>query len=640
MKSQGEFLNDLEDALKYLNPKDRSEVLKHYRDKINNAIDYGESEQKVIATLPSPDKIAEEIYKSKGITYLEKKKKEYKRKSIVKSICSGLLIFILCSGFVGVSYFFGKYIVNLCQLSWYSFSFFNLLDTSSLLLFNISYICILIIGYIYVFDLFYIMVMYFLQIILDYIYKEIRDYPFTEFTISGTIEKHIKKKKFLPKLLLGFVCCLLVFGITSYASKGYLYRSMNNTLTTRQKMEITDVVENIVIPENSSFIKVSSSSEVSNLIISYGSEFEEKLIYQVKDGTLSIEAKEAKKFDPFGLLNEPQQIIEIIIPNNYIFNHMTIHFSGGTFDIVDVHNAFDLYINGSNFICAITNTSLRSLNIEGLEMNLALENNDIKNINVKMQSGRFCAVGDKYNEFTLGNYLGNIILQNVTFENANIENTSGKAAIDKLNTQNLTYKAIRSQDYFQDNSFTNFYLKAFSNSNVELDRLIVKEEFNIEEDSGYVKIDACKSKMIKITGNNGKNSFYDLGENLDPSHFDSNMKEYIEQYNYSYNTLTSMSVDTTGGSMLFSSSDLSRVDFNLQKTDLTINDSKIESTYIMMSEANINIADLDGRTIDVNAKKGSFMFYNDNLVTSEIILTIQTDGTTIGLGENIKKSES
>ncbi len=70
MKTQGEFLNELEDALKYLNPKDRSEVLKHYRDKINNAIDYGETEQKVIATMPSPEKIAEEIYHSKGITYL------------------------------------------------------------------------------------------------------------------------------------------------------------------------------------------------------------------------------------------------------------------------------------------------------------------------------------------------------------------------------------------------------------------------------------------------------------------------------------------------------------------------------------------------------------------------------------------
>ena len=640
MKTQGEFLNELEDALRYLNPKDRSEVLKHYRDKINNAIDYGDSEQKVIATLPSPERIAEEIYRSKGITYLEKKKKEYKRKSIIKSIFSGLLIVILCSGFIGISYFFGKFTVNLFQLSFYSFSFFDFLDTISLLFFNISYIFILIVGYIYVFDLFYIMIMYFLQIILDFIYKEIKDYPFTEFTISGTIEKYVKKKKFLPKLLLVFVCCLLVFGITSYASKGYLYRSMNNTLTTRQKMEITDVVENIMLPENSSFIKISSSSEVNHLIISYGSEFEEELKYQIKEGTLFIEAKEARKFDPLGLLNEPQQIIEIVIPDNYALNNITINFNGGTFDIVDVNAALDLNINGSDFICAITNTTLHSLNVEGLGMNLALENNDIDDINVKMQSGRFCAVGDQYTTLVLGNYLGNLILQDVTFENATIENTSGKAAIDKLNTHTLHYKSIRSQDYFQDNIFTNLYIKAFSNSNIELERLIVQEEFHIEEDSGYVKMNACKSKIIQITGSNGKNSFYNIGENLNPSLFDSNMQTYIERYNQSYTALTIISVDTTGGNILLSSSSLSKMDCNLQKTDLTINDSKIESTFLIMSEANINIVDLDGRSIDVNTKKGSFIFYNDNLNDSEIVLTIQTDGTTISLGENIKRLES
>jgi len=65
MKTQAEFLGELEEELKYLNAKDASQILKHYRDKINVALDYGESLQKVMATLPEPKKIAEEIYASK-----------------------------------------------------------------------------------------------------------------------------------------------------------------------------------------------------------------------------------------------------------------------------------------------------------------------------------------------------------------------------------------------------------------------------------------------------------------------------------------------------------------------------------------------------------------------------------------------
>ena len=38
-----EFLLELETELQYLKPKDASEVLKYYRDRINIALDYGET---------------------------------------------------------------------------------------------------------------------------------------------------------------------------------------------------------------------------------------------------------------------------------------------------------------------------------------------------------------------------------------------------------------------------------------------------------------------------------------------------------------------------------------------------------------------------------------------------------------------
>lgn len=635
MKTIGEFLNELEDELKYLNPKDRSDVLKHYRDKINNSLDYGESEQKIIATMLTPEKIAEEIYKSKGITYLEKRKKELKRNKIIKSIFSGILILILFIGFLAASYYFINSIIKFFQLTYYSFSFFNFLDTTSLILFNISYILIALIVYIYIFDLFYLIIMHFLQIILDSIYNEIKDYPFMDFTISSSIEKILKKKKFLPKLLLIFFCCLLGFGIISYASKGYIYRSLNNTISSKEKIIIEDQITKIEIESNDIFVKISSSNEIDNINIHYSSEFEEKLPYEINNGVLKINKIKLKKFDPFGLLNEPQPIVEIILPKNNKLEDIMLNFTGGVLDVVDLDNSINIEINGSDFTAAFTRTSINGLKIEGLEMKLALEDNSIKNMSIKMQSGRFCAVNDIYDGFDLGNYLGDIILQNVKWQTANIENISGKSAIDKLDTKELNYRSIRSQDYFKDNIFEKLNFFGGVNSNIQIERLIVKDELKIEEDDCYLKIDSCKSRSIVINGSGGNNTFYNLGKNVDENSYDDSLKSYINRYNNEYNELTAMSFDTNSGSILFSSSKLSSVDFNLIKTNLTINYCNIDYTHLIANESSININDLEGKTIFVNTTKGGFMFYNDSISKSEIVLSIQTNGTTVGIGDNI-----
>ena len=73
---QREFLSQLIEELKYLKPKDANEVVKFYQQKIAVALDYGEKEEKIIASFPTPKKIAEDIYKTKGIAYIDLRKKE------------------------------------------------------------------------------------------------------------------------------------------------------------------------------------------------------------------------------------------------------------------------------------------------------------------------------------------------------------------------------------------------------------------------------------------------------------------------------------------------------------------------------------------------------------------------------------
>ena len=45
-----EFLLELETELQYLKPKDASEVLKYYRDRINIALDYGETIEHILSS--------------------------------------------------------------------------------------------------------------------------------------------------------------------------------------------------------------------------------------------------------------------------------------------------------------------------------------------------------------------------------------------------------------------------------------------------------------------------------------------------------------------------------------------------------------------------------------------------------------
>ncbi|MFR7881786.1 MAG: HAAS signaling domain-containing protein [Christensenellales bacterium] len=69
-----EFLLELETELQYLKPKDASEVLKYYRDRINIALDYGETIEHILQNFPLLKKLLAETYKSKGTDFLNIRK--------------------------------------------------------------------------------------------------------------------------------------------------------------------------------------------------------------------------------------------------------------------------------------------------------------------------------------------------------------------------------------------------------------------------------------------------------------------------------------------------------------------------------------------------------------------------------------
>ena len=104
MKTTIEYLQALEEELKYLPKKDIRRVVQIYQDKINNSLDSGEKIEKVLKDLPSPSDVAKGIYEGKKVNYLDKKKKEYHRKEVLQSLSClfvGLLVVLIFVGLIG-----------------------------------------------------------------------------------------------------------------------------------------------------------------------------------------------------------------------------------------------------------------------------------------------------------------------------------------------------------------------------------------------------------------------------------------------------------------------------------------------------------------------------------------------------------
>ena len=256
MSKINEFLTELEQELIYLKPKDAGDVLKFYRDKINIAMDYEADEDKIISTFPSPKKIAEDIYKSKGTDYLNKRKKQFKKTSKLKAILSGLLVVAIILFLFSITVFAFSSIVQLFKLFGLSFKMDDIIDMVTLDLAILSYVFILVVIYVYFFDLMYIIVSHFIYPFLYEFVNKDKEYKFLSFTISGLVEKILNKKGILGKVLFVLFVVLFVFGVSNFVTNGYISRSMNDEVSLIEEVIVENDVTEIKINESTTFVKV------------------------------------------------------------------------------------------------------------------------------------------------------------------------------------------------------------------------------------------------------------------------------------------------------------------------------------------------------------------------------------------------
>ncbi len=634
MSKINEFLNELEQELIYLKPKDAGDVLKFYRDKINIAMDYEDDEDKIIATLPSPKKIAEDVYKSKGTDYLTKRKKQFKKTSKLKAVLSGVLVAAIIVFLFSITVFAFSSIVQLFKLFGLSFKMDDVIDIATLDLSILSYVFILVVIYVYFFDLMYIIVSHFIYPFLYEFVNKDKEYKFLSFTISGLVEKIFNKKGILGKVLLVLFVALFVFGISNFVTKGYISRSMNDEVSLIEEISLEDNITEIKVNESTTFIKV-FYGDVNNITVKYYNEFNNKLEYKNENGIFTIDSINQKVFDLFGLLDEPLSKIEIVLPTSNSLNKLDLTLNGGYFDIVDYNGNLNLDIKGSNSTYAITRSTFSSLVVDGYNLSIACEENNITNVNLKLKDGKSYFMNNTVNEFIVENHLADLVIQDANIETLNITNTSARAALDKINVTNITYKDQNSESLLQYVYSNNMKVSSLGNSDITLDKVIVEDTISLDNSAGSFDLRFIKAKNISTEFKTGNVEMYYINRNVtNPS------DEFLVKYN-EYDTDSSISFITYQTKITMTSSTFDNMTCNLKYGSVKANASYFGNTDIYLEETNVNLIDVDGIKMNVKVNGGTFSI-DDETITTKIVVCVTGEliKTDIFISETITRGES
>ena len=211
MKTAIEYLQALEEELKYLSSKEVHNVIKVYQEKINNALDYGDPIEKILKDLPSPASIAKGIYDSKKVNYLDRRQKEYRRKELVNSLTSLILAVIVILVFLGIVGYLTVVSFGMLEI----LPKFNGADKIIMSGFVISYLITMLLVAVYLVDLGLLITTFLLSKFLS-AFKNLKiDYEsFQSFSLTGLVDQLLKKKNVIGKTLLVVVLIVVLAVVT------------------------------------------------------------------------------------------------------------------------------------------------------------------------------------------------------------------------------------------------------------------------------------------------------------------------------------------------------------------------------------------------------------------------------------------
>ncbi|MBQ4571122.1 MAG: DUF1700 domain-containing protein [Bacilli bacterium] len=617
-KTQEEYLLALAEAIKYLNPKDATKVLRYYETRITNAIEYGEKEEDVIRNLPDVETVAKETYESHGVNYLAMRKKIMKRKETINNIFGVIVSFFIIVGFFVIMYFLSQSIINMFSLLINVVKSSNGLDKFITPFAILLYILCIILLSIYVIDLFLILIANFLGPVIKLKDQDKHRKIFT-FTITGFIEDKCKHQKVQPKLLVSFIVLLIICMCVSYSTGGYFKKSLNDTPSHLNTLTFEDNFTDIVIKGYNGNINF-KSTDSNTLILEHQYEFEHNLNLTIENNTLNINLEMTKSYDVFNLLNEPTQNLIIYIPNSFINKNILIEMDKSIIDISDINNVsnVDLTVDTKGTI-SLVNSKVSNLNVKGYEINLAIAKSSINdNTYIETSKGQTLVQQESnLNNVELINNSSYIKFENSTIQNLKIENASGTIEIIKMTGTTLDVKSRQSVNTYEDSEYDNIKLNVSNSSKLTLTR-ILSNNIDIVLDNSQLLLNYVKGNT-KVNATSGTVYLSGVGENHD-----------LASQNYNSEIVTNVKIYNKGSACKIEAVDSKINDLLVNQEGGFINISKstiITGSITATNTETIDLLDLKGSQIDLfisNLKQTFIIDAEQNTGMKYVIKTIDT----------------
>ena len=365
--------------------------------------------------------------------------------------------------------------------------------------------------------------------------------------------------------------------------------------------------------------------------------FKDKDIYQEQSVTLCGWVRTNRAQAQFGFLNVNDgsflDSIQVVYDNK--LEKLDVTLNAGYFDIVDYNGNLCLDIKGSSSTYAITRSTLSSLVVDGYNLSIACEENNISNINLKLKDGKAYFINNTVNEFTIENRLADLVIQDANIETLNITNTSARAALDKISANNITYKDHNSESLLQYVYTNNIKVSSLGNSDITLDKLIVENTISLDNSVGSFDLRYIKANNIVTELKSGNVEMYYINRNVtnDSDEFLIKYNEYTAESNFVFSTYqTKVSI---------TSSTFKNVKCDFKEGSIKANASYFENTDMYFEKTNINLIDIDGIKMNVKVNGGTFSI-DDETITTSIVVCVSGEliKTDIFISETITRGES
>lgn len=634
MNSSKEFLETLAEELRYLPAKQVNEVLKHYRDKINVETDYGTPIEKVLESMKSPAEIAKGIYEMHGVNYLAKRKRRTKIKDIFSASFSGIIGILCFVLYFFISYFFENVMINQFGLIVNAFTFDSVLDIILTSLCVFSYILVMLVVFIFITDLFIILLNGLLGKILD-ARESTRgvNYDFMDFTFNAWFNNKFKKDKILFKILFGLVVAFVLTGISSYATNGYINRTIRNIPSNIEVIELEQSFNKIYLNANEVDVVIVEDKETTKPTINYSYEFS-KYNYSVENNTLSINVEKNKTYDFLGIIQAPSSKITISVPVGFTIDNILVELNYGDVYLKKLTktNTFTVTVlNGGVYLGE--NSNITSGNVNLSVGNIVSNKNLINELTINHGSGQLNSGQDYITKLTHNNGSSDIKTVGSSIQNYTLNNTSGTVYLEDIDGDTLTINTRASVNTLYDIYYRVGDFKIDNVCNFNMTRSSFSEKLTtLSNNKSEQNLDYIKAPNMEIQGLNGRilcsNINTDYKEAI--NNFEPEYRERIYKYNGVKVNAELVRLVTYDAAISLENLKANKLYFEQTRDLSLIEEIEVVTAEMIYLSAASNVYNFNAETIEMKidsrsiTDKASIDFKND--VESDLIMNVEIDG--------------